>query len=105
MTLHDVSLNDKFDLEKDRVFLTGTQAVVRLLLMQKERDRRAGLNTAGFVSGYRGSPIGALDQQLFSAGRLLRRERCRFSARPQRGTGCNGMLGHAAGQPVWRGEI
>ncbi|MDA4847191.1 indolepyruvate ferredoxin oxidoreductase family protein [Hoeflea poritis] len=71
MTLHDVSLNDKFDLEKDRIFLTGTQAIVRLLLMQKERDRRAGLNTAGFVSGYRGSPLGGLDQQLFSAGSLL----------------------------------
>ncbi|WP_419908589.1 indolepyruvate ferredoxin oxidoreductase family protein [Hoeflea sp.] len=71
MTLHDVSLNDKFDLDKDRIFLTGSQAVVRLLLMQKERDRRAGLNTAGFVSGYRGSPLGGLDQQLFHAGRLL----------------------------------
>ena len=64
MTLHDVSLDDKFDLEKSRIFVTGTQAVVRLLLMQKELDRRAGLNTAGFVSGYRGSPLGGLDQQL-----------------------------------------
>lgn len=67
MELLDVSLEDKFDLSKDRVFVTGTQAVVRLLLMQKAMDRRAGLNTAGFVSGYRGSPLGALDQQMIQA--------------------------------------
>ena len=71
MTLHDVSLDDKFDLTKNRIFVTGTQAVVRLLLMQKELDRRAGLNTAGFVSGYRGSPLGGLDQQLFVAQKHL----------------------------------
>jgi indolepyruvate ferredoxin oxidoreductase len=68
-TLKTVSLDDKFDLSKDRVFITGTQAIVRLLLMQKERDRRQHLNTAGFVSGYRGSPLGGLDQQLFRAKR------------------------------------
>ena len=43
--------------------MTGFQALVRLTLMQKERDRRAGLNTAGYVTGYRGSPLGTLDQQ------------------------------------------
>ena len=53
-----ISLDDKFDLTKQKVFATGTQAVVRLLLMQKERDRRAGHNTAGFITGYRGSPLG-----------------------------------------------
>jgi indolepyruvate ferredoxin oxidoreductase len=58
MTLHDVSLDDKFDLAKQRVFLTGAQAVVRMLMMQHELDRKAGLKTAGFVSGYRGSPLG-----------------------------------------------
>jgi indolepyruvate ferredoxin oxidoreductase len=68
--LRDVTLDDKYDLSKDRVFITGTQAVIRLMLMQKERDRRAGLNTAGFVSGYRGSPLGGLDQQF---GRMKRR--------------------------------
>jgi indolepyruvate ferredoxin oxidoreductase len=67
----DVSLDDKYDLTKDRVFITGTQAIIRLLLMQRERDRRAGLNTAGFVSGYRGSPLGALDQQLFRVKKQL----------------------------------
>ncbi|WP_046863106.1 indolepyruvate ferredoxin oxidoreductase family protein [Microvirga massiliensis] len=71
MALRDVTLDDKFDLAKDRVFITGTQAVVRLLLMQRERDRLAGLNTAGFVSGYRGSPIGGLDQNLQRAKKWL----------------------------------
>ena len=67
MTLHDVALDDKFDLGKERVFLSGAQAIVRLLLMQRERDRLAGLNTAGFVSGYRGSPLGGLDLQMWKA--------------------------------------
>src|SRR3954454_4321115 len=69
--LRDVSLDDKYDLAAERVFLTGTQAIARLLLMQHERDRRAGLNTAGFVSGYRGSPLGGLDQQLIKARKQL----------------------------------
>src|SRR5258707_12314508 len=63
-TLARVSLDDKYTLERGRVFLTGTQALIRLLLLQRERDQRAGLNTAGFVSGYRGSPLGGLDQAL-----------------------------------------
>jgi indolepyruvate ferredoxin oxidoreductase len=66
-----VSLDDKYDLTKDRVFLTGTQAIIRLLLMQRERDRREGFNTAGFVSGYRGSPLGGLDLNLYRVGKLL----------------------------------
>ncbi|MCV0393967.1 MAG: indolepyruvate ferredoxin oxidoreductase family protein [Rhizobiaceae bacterium] len=67
MTLHDVTLDDKFDLSKERIFLSGSQAIVRMLLMQRERDRRAGLDTAGYVSGYRGSPLGGLDQQFWKA--------------------------------------
>ena len=62
-----VALADKYDLSKSRVILSGAQAIVRLLLSQKERDRRAGLNTGGFVSGYRGSPVGGLDQQFWRA--------------------------------------
>jgi indolepyruvate ferredoxin oxidoreductase len=76
--LKDVTLDDKYDLAAEQVFLSGTQAVVRLLLMQQERDRRAGLNTAGFVSGYRGSPLGGLDQQLFRAGKQLKRHEIVF---------------------------
>lgn len=64
MSKHEISLHDKYDLEKSSVLLNGTQALVRLMLMQKARDRAAGLNTAGYVTGYRGSPLGAVDQQM-----------------------------------------
>src|SRR5882724_125290 len=72
MARRGVTLDDKYDLAKDRVFLSGTQAIVRLVLMQKERDRRAGLHTAGFVSGYRGSPLGGLDLQFWRAEKHLK---------------------------------
>ena len=61
------SLDDKYTLGSGRVYLSGYQALVRLLLIQKARDEAAGLNTAGFVSGYRGSPLGGLDQTLWKA--------------------------------------
>ncbi|KMO33522.1 indolepyruvate ferredoxin oxidoreductase [Methylobacterium variabile] len=70
-SLRSVSLDDKYDLSRDQVFVTGTQAVIRMLLMQQARDWAAGLNTAGFVSGYRGSPIGGLDQNLVRAKAVL----------------------------------
>ena len=71
MTLHDVALDDKFDLTKGRIFVSGAQAVVRMLMMQRELDRRMGFSTAGFVTGYRGSPLGALDYQLWRAKKQL----------------------------------
>ncbi len=69
--IREVTLDDKFDLSQRRIFLNGNQAVIRMLLMQKARDRAAGLNTGGFVSGYRGSPLGGLDQQLWRSKKLL----------------------------------
>ena len=71
MTLRQVSLDDKYDLTKKQVFVTGYQALIRLCLMQKERDRLAGLNTAGYITGYRGSPLGGLDQQFIRARKFL----------------------------------
>jgi indolepyruvate ferredoxin oxidoreductase len=71
MTLLPVSLDDKYDLTQNRVFVTGYQALIRACLMQKARDRAAGLNTAGYLTGYRGSPLGGLDQQFMRAGRQL----------------------------------
>lgn len=71
MSQQMISLNDRFDLEKSPVLLNGTQALVRLMLMQKERDRQAGLNTAGLVTGYRGSPLGAVDMQMTRAAKQL----------------------------------
>ena len=65
--LRSITLEDKYALTQGRVFLTGTQALVRLLFLQHQRDAIAGLNTAGYVSGYRGSPLGGLDQALWKA--------------------------------------
>ncbi|MEK0163648.1 indolepyruvate ferredoxin oxidoreductase family protein [Phaeobacter sp. A36a-5a] len=71
MSTQKISLNDKFDLTKSPVMLNGTQALVRLMLMQKHRDKAAGLNTAGLVTGYRGSPLGAVDMQMKRAEKHL----------------------------------
>jgi indolepyruvate ferredoxin oxidoreductase len=73
-----VSLDDKYTLDKGRVFLTGIQALIRLAMLQRERDQRAGLNTAGYISGYRGSPLGGLDQSLWRAQKHLERHHVRF---------------------------
>ncbi|WP_204114146.1 indolepyruvate ferredoxin oxidoreductase family protein [Shimia biformata] len=72
MSIQKVSLSDRFDLTKSPVLLNGTQALVRLMIMQKERDRKAGLNTAGYVTGYRGSPLGAVDSWMMRAEKQLK---------------------------------
>ena len=74
----EVSLDDKYVLEEGRVYLTGIQALVRLPLEQRRRDARAGLDTAGFISGYRGSPLGGYDQQLWRAAAHLETHRIHF---------------------------
>ncbi len=66
-----VTLDDKYALAEGRVFITGVQALLRIMLDQGRRDAAAGLNTAGFISGYRGSPLGGLDQQAQRAGKVL----------------------------------
>ncbi|TWB87824.1 indolepyruvate ferredoxin oxidoreductase [Bradyrhizobium macuxiense] len=71
MTLMQVELNDKYRLESKRIYLSGTQALVRLPMLQRERDRLQGLNTAGFISGYRGSPLGMYDHALWGAKPFL----------------------------------
>jgi indolepyruvate ferredoxin oxidoreductase len=76
--LRDVALDDKYEIESGRVYLTGAQAFVRLLILQRQRDKLAGLNTGGFVSGYRGSPLGALDQSLWKAQKFLDRANIKF---------------------------
>src|SRR5258707_13475701 len=76
--LRDVSLDDKYALESGRVYLTGAQAFVRLLILQRQRDVLAGLNTAGFVSGYRGSPLGALGLSPWSAEKVLTKAHIQF---------------------------
>jgi len=71
MTLQDVSLSDRYDLTKNTVLLSGIQGLVRLPLMQAARDKAAGHDTAGLVTGYRGSPLGGVDQQMQRAGKEL----------------------------------
>jgi indolepyruvate ferredoxin oxidoreductase len=76
--LGEVTLDDKYILDRGRVFMTGTQALVRLPMMQRERDLATGLNTAGFISGYRGSPLGSLDQALWKARQHLQDHHIKF---------------------------
>jgi indolepyruvate ferredoxin oxidoreductase len=74
-----VTLDEKYRTEIDRVFLTGTQALVRLPLLQRARDLAAGLNTAGFITGYRGSPLGGIDIQLWQARAQLAESHVHFT--------------------------
>ena len=76
--LASVSLDDKWTVDRGRVYLNGTQALVRLLILQRQRDLLAGHNTAGFLSGYRGSPLGAVDQTAWRAKAHLERNHVRF---------------------------
>jgi indolepyruvate ferredoxin oxidoreductase len=76
--LKDVSLDDKYTATSGKIFLSGIQALVRLPMMQRLRDEAAGLNTAGFVSGYRGSPLGGLDENLWKAKGHLEANRVQF---------------------------
>src|ERR1700681_2406617 len=76
--LVSATLEDKYVLQSGRIYLSGIQALVRLPIMQRERDRAAGLNTAGFISGYRGSPLGGYDTALWQASRLLAENDIRF---------------------------
>jgi indolepyruvate ferredoxin oxidoreductase len=69
--LENVTLDDKYSLESGRAFMSGVQALVRLPMLQKKRDAMNGLNTAGFISGYRGSPLGGYDQALWQAKKHL----------------------------------
>src|SRR6187399_1132564 len=73
-----ISLDQKYTQGSGHVFLTGIQALVRLPMAQIRRDRAAGLNTAGFISGYRGSPLGGYDQQLFAAQKHLEQYNIKF---------------------------
>jgi indolepyruvate ferredoxin oxidoreductase len=78
MALAAVTLDDKYVLDKGRVYLTGTQALVRLPIAQRQRDAAAGVNTACFISGYRGSPLGGFDQALWNAKRFIGKNHIRF---------------------------
>ena len=91
--LDNYELLDRYRRESGRVFLTGTQALVRIPLMQRTMDRAAGLNTAGFVSGYRGSPLGALDQELWRAKAFLDESNIEFLPAVNEDLAATAMLG------------
>ncbi|WP_269507257.1 indolepyruvate ferredoxin oxidoreductase family protein [Burkholderia sp. IMCC1007] len=74
----DVSLDDKYTATSGRIYLSGIQALVRLLLVQRRRDAASGLRTAGYVSGYRGSPLGGLDEALWKAEKILKEHSVKF---------------------------
>ena len=78
MTINKVSLNDRFDLKKKIVITSGTQALVRLMLNQAARDRDYGINSAGLVTGYRGSPLGGVDATFTKAEKFLKKNNIKF---------------------------
>ena len=86
-------LSDRYTRQEGRVFLTGTQALVRILFDQARRDRAAGLNTAGFVSGYRGSPLGGVDLELWRSKKLLEDNRIEFLPAVNEDLGATAVLG------------
>ncbi|MET0519563.1 MAG: indolepyruvate ferredoxin oxidoreductase family protein, partial [Burkholderiaceae bacterium] len=90
--LEKVTLDDKYSLDTGRAFMSGVQALVRLPMLQRTRDAIAGLNTAGFISGYRGSPLGGYDQMLMQAKKHLAKQNIVFQP------GVNEELGATA---VW----
>lgn len=79
MTNANVTIEDKYTQESGRVFISGTQALVRLPLMQRERDLADGNNTAGYISGYRGSPLGTYDTELWKAKTFLQEKHIHFA--------------------------
>src|SRR5258706_565875 len=102
MPLEAVTLEDKYDLAKSRVLVTGTQAVVRLALMQAARDRRMGKRTAGYVTGYRGSPLGGLDIQFWRAEKHLKPANVLFQPAINEDLGATALWGSQ--QAEMRGE-
>jgi indolepyruvate ferredoxin oxidoreductase len=73
-----VTLDDKYSLDQGRAFMSGVQALVRLPMLQRQRDVAQGKNTAGFISGYRGSPLGTYDQSLVKAEKYLKAHHIHF---------------------------
>ena len=76
--LENITLNDKYTLESGHAFMTGTQAMIRLPMLQRQRDLAAGLNTAGFITGYRGSPLGSVDLTASKAKKYLDAHHVKF---------------------------
>ena len=87
------ALDDRYTRTSGRVFMTGTQALVRIMLDQARRDRAAGLKTAGFVSGYRGSPLGGVDQEMWRSAARLKEAAITFMPAVNEDLGATAVLG------------
>lgn len=103
ITRDSYQLADRYTKTEGRVFLTGTQALVRIMMDQARRDRDAGLNTAGFISGYRGSPLGGVDLELWRAKDRLAEDRIKFMPAVNEDLGATAVLGaqHGGGPKVF----
>jgi indolepyruvate ferredoxin oxidoreductase len=110
-----ISLDDKYTIEKGQIYLTGSQALVRLPLMQRRRDRLLGLDTAGFISGYRGSPMARYDLELWRAESFLDDHQIHFEPGVNEDLAATAVLGtqqvgQLAGSPrdgvfsIWYGK-
>ena len=102
MNTIEVALDDKYRQLHGPVFMTGMQALVRLALEQRRADAAAGFNTAGFISGYRGSPMGGFDRELWRAQKFLDEHHIRFQPGVNEEIAATSLVGHAAGRPVSR---
>ena len=87
------ALSDRYTRTEGTVFLTGTQALVRIMLDQARRDKQQGLNTAGFISGYRGSPLGAVDLELWRARDVIKDNHITFMPAVNEDLGATAVLG------------
>jgi indolepyruvate ferredoxin oxidoreductase len=96
----DYRLADSLEATSGQVFLTGTQALIRLALMQSARDDEHGIRSAGFISGYRGSPLGMVDQAAWKAAALLDSSRVRFLPAINEELGATAVLGPSVSSPI-----
>src|SRR6202140_1120438 len=100
-----MQLSDKYTLEQGRVYLTGLQALVRLPIDQMRRDRRAGLNTGAFISGYEGSPLGGYDMALARAGKLLSEHNIPFRPAVNEDLAATAVMGSQIYDVIGQGKV
>ena len=103
--LDDYALMDRYTRQTGRVFMTGTQALVRIALDQAKRDKAAGLNTAGFISGYRGSPLGGVDLELWRAKNLVEQHGIKFLPAVNEDLAATAVLGSQQVETNPAGEV
>jgi len=100
----EISLSDKYELREGKIFLTGVQALVRLPLIQKDLDEKNNLNTGGFISGYKGSPLGGYDLELDRAQKYLQQKSIHHQAGINEELGATAVWGSQQGEFKDRGK-